>query len=762
MSFRRVLTALFTVLLVCSTVFGVQNQYPRGITARIQEQRLECVAVDLAAMRLASASSISLYPTRQSTEGGWRTMGIDDWVPIDTIRNTVRIPPGDRYVLVLNSRNGSISEISPEIELDDYVMEAVERSPRWLRADLATNLSAIQGDFADIFQEWLAEIILEAEDPYVDEIAFTAAHVSPGLLGSGELYFELFVENVLGIYEADEYLDYVSIIDYGEAGDDDYWSTLEFNIGTEDDTVQVEIDPFYYYWYVVHPRISDEHPLYINPASGRPQGPPRGVFWRDFLLNHPDDEYPSLREAIEDCGVMWSNLINNGTPENGAVGAVSEWINTVLEFDSRNERPIQPVRIYNLHMGRCGEHQDMTVAAGRSALIPTTGVSCWPFDHVWNQFYDGRWMQWEPEGNSAGDSLRYDVEGNRQIPALFAWRGDGFVETVTPRFSEDTADLVVEVSDRNNKPVDGVKVMLASEAHGGGLTIATWGFTNSEGRATIKIGNLRNFYIRIDSEIGSYPEQENQVTQIITNSQADRVYEWSRRLNGEVPELDIHEADPVEDPVNHFHLSVNYEPLVETVSGQLFSQSEFLAGIYSARFDFFICDQANYNQYLDSESFEAFNITELTEEGELEFTLPTDDEWYAVVSNEQQLVNLEDIRLEAYWYQDSEWSVPGLATQPGMPGDYALSQNFPNPFNSTTTIRYILPFPSLVSVQVYNLSGQQIATLFEGQQQPGFHSANLTAGNLPSGLYFVRLNHTPLIKGELKGNYQTRKVLLIK
>ena len=363
-------------------------------------------------------------------------------------------------------------------------------------------------------------------------------------------------------------------------------------------------------------------------------------------------------------------------------------------------------------------------------------------------------MQWEPEGNSTGDSLRYDVEGNRQIPALFAWRGDGFVETVTSRFSEDTADLVVTVRDNNRKPVDGVKVMLASEAHGGGLTIATWGFTDSEGRVTIKIGDLRNIYLRIDSEIGSYPAQENQVTQVINNSQAGRVYEWSRRLNGEVPQLDIHEAEPVENPTNHFSLLIAYEPLVETVSGQLFSQSEFLAGIYSARFDFFVCDQANYNQYLDGERFEAFNITELTEEGGIEFPLPNDDQWYAVVSNEQQLVNLEDIRLEAYWYQDSEWSAPGLVTQPGVPGDYLLSQNFPNPFNAATRIPFALKAQGDVSLTICDLGGREVASLEIGRLPAGYHSVQYDACELESGVYLYRI--------ECNGFINAKKMVLVK
>ena len=83
-----------------------------------------------------------------------------------------------------------------------------------------------------------------------------------------------------------------------------------------------------------------------------------------------------------------------------------------------------------------------------------------------------------------------------------------------------------------------------------------------------------------------------------------------------------------------------------------------------------------------------------------------------------------------------------------------LYQTYPNPFNSITTIRYGLPYPSRVSLQVYNLSGQRITTLFEGYRQAGYHTANLTADNLPSGLYFIRLDAGVKV--------MTQKVMLIK
>ncbi len=88
------------------------------------------------------------------------------------------------------------------------------------------------------------------------------------------------------------------------------------------------------------------------------------------------------------------------------------------------------------------------------------------------------------------------------------------------------------------------------------------------------------------------------------------------------------------------------------------------------------------------------------------------------------------------------------------PSSFVLYQNYPNPFNATTTIRYGLPAASSVSLQLFDLEGRQIRTLVEGFKQAGFHSTNLTASNLSSGLYFVRL--------EASGRIFARKVMLVR
>jgi hypothetical protein len=90
----------------------------------------------------------------------------------------------------------------------------------------------------------------------------------------------------------------------------------------------------------------------------------------------------------------------------------------------------------------------------------------------------------------------------------------------------------------------------------------------------------------------------------------------------------------------------------------------------------------------------------------------------------------------------------------GAVSEFALSQNYPNPFNPETSISYTLAEASRVSLKVYNISGEEIATLVNGNENSGIHTVNFSAANLPTGLYFYRLD-----AGDFSA---TRKMMLLK
>jgi flagellar hook assembly protein FlgD len=85
------------------------------------------------------------------------------------------------------------------------------------------------------------------------------------------------------------------------------------------------------------------------------------------------------------------------------------------------------------------------------------------------------------------------------------------------------------------------------------------------------------------------------------------------------------------------------------------------------------------------------------------------------------------------------------------PRTFQLSQNYPNPFNPETTIRFDLPIPSKVTLRIYNILGQEVVTLLNGENRPaGFYTArwngrNGSGNQVASGVYFYRLEAGPFV-----------------
>ncbi len=95
------------------------------------------------------------------------------------------------------------------------------------------------------------------------------------------------------------------------------------------------------------------------------------------------------------------------------------------------------------------------------------------------------------------------------------------------------------------------------------------------------------------------------------------------------------------------------------------------------------------------------------------------------------------------------------------PVQFKLSQNFPNPFNPSTTINYVIPANGLVSIKVYNSLGQLASTLVNEVKVAGSYEVSFDASSLSSGVYFYRLDVRQA--GSLTGSYtETKKMTLIK
>ncbi len=93
---------------------------------------------------------------------------------------------------------------------------------------------------------------------------------------------------------------------------------------------------------------------------------------------------------------------------------------------------------------------------------------------------------------------------------------------------------------------------------------------------------------------------------------------------------------------------------------------------------------------------------------------------------------------------------------------FSLANAFPNPFNPVTVIQYSVPSSQYISLKVFNMLGQEVATLVNEVQETGYKSVEFNADNLPSGIYFYRLTATPVGKGNASAFTDVKKMILVR
>ena len=102
----------------------------------------------------------------------------------------------------------------------------------------------------------------------------------------------------------------------------------------------------------------------------------------------------------------------------------------------------------------------------------------------------------------------------------------------------------------------------------------------------------------------------------------------------------------------------------------------------------------------------------------------------------------------------SRTSVTLGVDEPKTPTVFTVSENFPNPFNPTTTFEYDLPKASDVTLRIYDITGREVNQIQFFQKPAGKHRFVLNGADLPSGTYFVQMKSGDFVK--------TRKMVLLK
>lgn len=158
--------------------------------------------------------------------------------------------------------------------------------------------------------------------------------------------------------------------------------------------------------------------------------------------------------------------------------------------------------------------------------------------------------------------------------------------------------------------------------------------------------------------------------------------------------------------------------------------------------DGYLLFEVDENGEIDKENPETF-----TTETQLVMDMPEDGDPEYVVAGLDQHNNIGE--------PSQQLSVPtSSSAESDLPDEFALNENYPNPFNPDTQIGYDLPEDSRVTLEIYNVLGQHVQTLVNEAQSAGSYEVRFDASNLSSGTYIYRIE---------AGNFvDSRQMLLVK
>ncbi len=405
--------------------------------------------------------------------------------------------------------------------------------------------------------------------------------------------------------------------------------------------------------------------------------------------------FPPLRDVLAEASQMWDSLSwpklsgdRVFDPAESAIARIGWWggqntpwrIAEIIAWKRCRgiERSWYPQRIAYNKYGNCGELADLMTAAARAALIPAKAVGTPNEDHIWGEFYTlDRWHPWQDDYSDGGTRIDTwtvaqdaDTGGHKAVTALTGHRGDGYIEHLLGRYPAEEIDaeghitgdysryvtLGVRVADAENTPIDGARVLFASESFFDpeSIVVIGWAYTDADGRVRVNMGEGSNYYININSPLGELPDT-NTVSLIAAEDETlpGEIFstEVAYETAIETPTATLGTfSDPPEDDVIDLHIDLDV-PRELTHGQSLYGQpgKTFTEPTgQKGQVDIYLLDQQNYDLLVAGENFQAAEIHPAVDMLSHSFTIPDPNiDWYLVLSNLPKLSNDQETHLNA-------------------------------------------------------------------------------------------------------------------
>jgi hypothetical protein len=575
------------------------------------------------------------------------------------------------------------TETYPEPDLTALAEDAIAAAPSWMEDDLVIAFTAFDDDDQDRFA---SKILNAAQPEYRDEIAFTIAHMLTNHLTKDNFDDRFLDVNVQWIYDLDTHLEYVRLVEYGDPtqGGTDYYTTTAYIMDEGSGPYEVEIPRDIYYWWVVHPGVTEERPAFINPATAQITTPENGGYhWRQYfwesdavndyrtngswechlygevallptyLWDGQPHGYPSGREFTADCFGL--DIITN-------------WVLDVVHWGATSPRPVQPVAIAYDHDGNCGEYQDILGAAIRTGLVPSNGTITIRDDHVWNEFWLNDWVPIQDSDatsiGSYGVGADYTYGGWKDISAAYAQRGDGLKVDRTASYTEHCT-ITTTVVDSTGNPIDGANVSILGQSYynPNDFGVCIEGYTDTDGILVLDMGDNRDFKGKVYTNIGFYGTEGDGIT-IADDTVPDTDYAFDVVIDGimTVPQVTDLGNPPSDLPRWRFTADIDVPHAIRYGLKKSPTGSDLIrtarVRVEPGSTGFFLCDDAELANFKAGMPFDAYAVEPDGATYNSEITL-NKGHWTFVISNRHHHGHREIVRadLQLEYFADDEWMV---------------------------------------------------------------------------------------------------------
>ena len=479
---------------------------------------------------------------------------------------------GESVILEVSGSTVRIDSSHYEV-FSSEIEAAIKRTPLWLHDDLRFKFRLITNASQRIK---MVNLLNSTEKKYLDEVAFTLAHLPNEVLNSSRFAndWDYLIENAKMIYDYADSLKYVRLVEDGDTNSSNWSTTSEYKIKQNGSFIWRKIDKYYYYMFIVMPKLHQEGVFVTDNTSSSDQRT-WGYGWRDYLWNNPDALHnythvncstsvanimtiPRLGEIMQQPDYLWDEqktyfLFNRSFGVNDhAMNILGNWASQCIPMDVTNQndyRPSQPNQIANKHVGNCHEDALLVASAARTSLIPLMHISDNCDDHVWGMFHDAStdgdtWHHFEffrggctPLGDAR---QQYWGMTNMQRYAGYGWSSslvqgyvpDGTMINVSDFYSKNkpSARLKLKITDKAGNPVDGARIQLYSTNTQYGTEYklsAGYLWTDSRGEINEPIGTGKKYYMKIyHPKFGTFPDGNSIYVIIDANTVSGREYSY--------------------------------------------------------------------------------------------------------------------------------------------------------------------------------------------------------------------------------------------